>query len=106
LLCRYLLGVHDPSTNTLTLSPSPTYLLAHQVKRLKGLNPLKADEAATRIEDRNKLGEAFGTKKAKSRIKTVERNKTDTAGMEHMRTHLEESIQEGAKDLPSMGESP
>ncbi|KAL7411735.1 RNA polymerase I associated factor, A49-like protein [Mrakia frigida] len=101
--CRYLLGVHDPSTNTLTLAPTPAYLLSHSVKRLKDLKPMENpdEENANRIEARNKLGEAFGTKKSKSRIKTAERNKIDTAGMEGMRNQLEESILVAGKDLPS-----
>lgn len=106
LLQSYLLGVHDPSTNTLTLAPTPAYLLSHSVKRLKDLKPMENpdEENANRIEARNKLGEAFGTKKSKSRIKTAERNKIDTAGMEGMRNQLEESILVAGKDLPSQGE--
>jgi DNA-directed RNA polymerase I subunit RPA49 len=62
------------------------------------------DDNANRLEARNKLGEAFGTKKAKSRIKTVERNKIDISGMEGMRSQLEESILVAGKDLPSQGQ--
>lgn len=104
LRISYLIGIHDPATNTLTITPSPTYVLAHAVKALAN-EPSLESSTSTNMDKRNKLGEAFGTKKAKSRIKTVERNKIDVAGMESVRSHIEQSITEGGKSLPTQGSS-
>ncbi|CED85388.1 RNA polymerase I 49 kDa subunit [Phaffia rhodozyma] len=98
--CKYLIGIHDPSTSTLTLAPTPTYLLAHSVKRLKQLDSSESTSANFK-DQRNKLGEAFGTKKAKSRIKAVERNLIDTSQMEDVRVLLQDSIQQSGAALPT-----
>lgn len=46
-------------------------------------------------EKRNALGETFGTKKAKSQIRSDERNKVDVVAMEGIKGHLMDSIAEG-----------
>lgn len=98
-----MLAVHDPATGSVTLAPAPTYLIGHEVKRLKQLESLNFDRDAQHRAARDKLGEAFGTKKIKSRIRTAERNKIDTEGMESIRTHLEDSITAGGVSLPTQG---
>jgi DNA-directed RNA polymerase I subunit RPA49 len=51
-----------------------------------------ANRAAEYRARRNDLGEAFGTRKAKTQIKADERNKVDIGAMEGVRGHLMESI--------------
>lgn len=58
-----------------------------------------------RLLMRNELGEAFGTRKAKSRIKAVERNKVDAAAHEGVKDHLMSGIEEAAKVMPSVDPS-
>jgi DNA-directed RNA polymerase I subunit RPA49 len=65
-MIRYLPGLYDPETNTLTLTPAPLYLMSHR--------------------------EAFGTRKAKSQIKAQERGKVNAAAMESVKDHLMDSI--------------
>lgn len=48
-------------------------------------------------EQRNTLGETFGTKKAKSQIRADERNKVDVVAMESIKGHLIDTIAEGEK---------
>lgn len=92
---RYLPGIYDPDTNTLTLTLAPLYLMSHRAKRLKTI-PLPSQAAATDAAQyrakRNDLGEAFGTRKAKSQIRAAERGKVNAAAMEGVRDHLMESI--------------
>jgi DNA-directed RNA polymerase I subunit RPA49 len=92
---RYLPGLYDPETNTLTLTPAPLYLMSHRAKRLK-MAPLSStatpDASAEWRIKRNDLGEAFGTRKAKSQIKAQERGKVNAAAMEGVKDHLMESI--------------
>lgn len=97
-----MLALHDPSSSTVTLVPAPTYLMSHTVKRLKSLSTAPLNPAQTsNMEARNKLGEAFGTRKAKSQIKTVERNKVDVEGMEGVRELMQEGIDSVGAVLPS-----
>jgi hypothetical protein len=105
-LRRYVLALHDPSTSTVTLVPAPTYLMAHTVKRLKRAPTAPLIPAqTTNMEARNKLGEAFGTRKAKTQIKTAERNKVDVEGMEGVRELMQEGIESGGAVLPTKGPS-
>lgn len=53
-----------------------------------------ADAKALWREKRNDLGEAFGTRKAKTQIKAEERNKVDVGAMQGVKGHLMESIGE------------
>jgi hypothetical protein len=92
---RYLPALYDPETNTLTITPAPLYLMSHRAKRLK-MAPLPSEaskeaEMNWRIK-RNDLGEAFGTRKAKSQIKAQERGKVNAAAMEGVKDHLMDSI--------------
>lgn len=96
LKIRYLPALYNPKTKTLHLpSTSPLYLVSHAAKRLKTL-PLSS--TSSKLPDyrakRNDLGEAFGTRKAKSQIKADERNKVDVSAMESVRGHFMESIGE------------
>ncbi|WVQ78208.1 hypothetical protein IAT38_000291 [Cryptococcus sp. DSM 104549] len=96
--CQYLPAIYDPSTQTLHVHPSaPLYLLAHRVKRLRqaplSQTPSEAAKAQWR-KQRNDLGEAFGTRKAKAQISAEARNKVDAGAMEHVKGHLMDSIGE------------
>jgi DNA-directed RNA polymerase I subunit RPA49 len=108
-LPRYLPALYDPTTNSLVVHPStPTYIMAQRVKRLKAL-PSMDPSGITSYEDsvkrRTALGEAFGTKKAQSRIRAVERNKVNAVAQEKSRDHLMQSIGEVNEKLPMTGET-
>ena len=53
---------------------------------------------------RDQLGETFGTRKAKSRIKAVERNKVDAEAQAGVKDHLLSSIEVAAQNIPTAGE--
>ncbi|WVQ71488.1 hypothetical protein IAR50_001026 [Cryptococcus sp. DSM 104548] len=100
--CQYLPAVYDPSTKTLHVHPStPLYLFAHRVKRLRtapvSAPPAQAAKAQWR-QERNDLGEAFGTRKAKAQIKSEERNKVNADAMKDAKGHLMETIGELQKE--------
>lgn len=50
---------------------------------------------------RDQLGETFGTRKAKSRIKAVERNKVDAEAQAGVKDHLLSSIGIAAQNIPT-----
>lgn len=104
-LChRYLPAIYDPSTQQIIVQPAiPTYVLAQRVKRTK----LSITHVTSRENDlshmakRDVLGEAFGTRKAKSRIRANERNKVDATGQDSVRDHLMVAIEEAARSAAS-----
>lgn len=77
----------------------PTYVLAQRVKRTKISNMhIKSRESdVSHMAKRDVLGEAFGTRKAKSRIRANERNKVDATAQESARDHLMVTIEEAAR---------
>jgi DNA-directed RNA polymerase I subunit RPA49 len=75
--------------------------MSHRAKRLKAM-PLpsqiaKAEQAEYRAR-RNDLGEAFGTRKAKSQIRAAERGKVNATAMEGVREHLMDSVEVAEED--------
>ncbi|KAF8599911.1 RNA polymerase I associated factor A49-like protein [Ceratobasidium sp. AG-I] len=98
--CQYLLAVHDRKTNTVTFRPAPLYDLTRTVKALKNLEPQAVSQAA-RVQARNVLGEAFGTKKAKAAIRAAERNRVDVTAMKDVQDFVVESVRGGTSALPT-----
>ena len=95
LISRYVPALYDPSSSTMHIYPSaPLYLLSHRAKRTKQLAADPSKSTQEWREKRNNLGDAFGTKKAKSAIRAEERNKLDAGGMQSVKGHLMESIGE------------
>ena len=70
--------------------------MSHRAKRLKTL-PLSSQAGAAAQAEyrarRNDLGEAFGTRKAKSQIRAAERGKVNAAAMEGVKEHLLDSVE-------------
>ena len=98
----YMIGVHDKRTNITTLRPAPLHVLARQVKALKNLKPIEVS-AEERMAQRNNLGEAFGTKKAKAAIRARERNRVDIDAMKDVAGHLQDTIMANTDTLPTAG---
>ncbi|KAI0742841.1 RNA polymerase I associated factor, A49-like protein [Daedaleopsis nitida] len=102
--CSYIVGVHDKRTNTTTIRPVPLHVLARQVKALKNLKPIEVS-TEERMELRNNLGEAFGTKKAKAAIRARERNRVDIDAMKDVAGHLQDTIMQNTDTLPTAEEA-
>lgn len=105
--CAYVAALYDPETKSVHIAPTPLYLLAHRVKRMRA-EENKAEPTQTQWKaKRNDLGETFGTRKAKSQIKAEERNKVDVSAMAGVRGSLIQSIGGvAAKDEGEFGERP
>lgn len=103
--CQYLPALYDPSTQSLVVAPSaPTYIMVQRVKRLKSMGHQTthpSNPAEQRMLMRDQLGETFGTRKAKNRIKAVERNKVDAQAQAGVKDHLLSSIESASLNIPS-----
>ncbi|KAI9058825.1 RNA polymerase I associated factor A49-like protein [Trametes sanguinea] len=102
--CSYMVGVHDKRTNTTTLRPVPLHILTRQVKALKNLRPIEVS-TEERMQQRNNLGETFGTKKAKAAIRARERNRVDIDAMKNVAGHLQDTIMQNTESLPTADEA-
>ena len=69
---------------------------------MKNLKPIEMS-AEERVKQRNILGETFGTKKAKARIRAEERNRVDIDAMKGVAGHLQDRIQDNTSSLPTQG---
>ncbi|KAI8990415.1 RNA polymerase I associated factor A49-like protein [Trametes punicea] len=102
--CSYMIGVHDRRTNTTTLRPVPLHILTRQVKALKNLRPIEVS-TEERMQQRNNLGETFGTKKAQAAIRARERNRVDIDAMKNVAGHLQDTIMQNTESLPTAEEA-
>ncbi|KAM0748695.1 RNA polymerase I associated factor, A49-like protein [Meredithblackwellia eburnea MCA 4105] len=101
---EYMLGVHDPRTNTLTLHPAPLHTFQPTVKATKGLHST-SNANSLFIQQKAALGTAFGTKKAIRAINAQARNKLDATsfGSEGgLESFLTQSIASTTELLPTL----
>lgn len=97
--------MHNRRTHTTVFRPAPLHVINQQVKALKNLAPIQVTDEERNLL-RNKLGEAFGTKKAKAAIRAQERNRVDIDAMKGVTAHLQETIMENTGSLPTLGAFP
>lgn len=100
---RYMLGVHNPRTNSLTLHAAPVHSIATNVQSLKAKPSLISSGALASIQ-RAALGQAFGTRKAIRAQNAEVRNKLnqDSYGTNaQIGTLLQASIAINASSLPT-----
>lgn len=101
-----MLGVHDPSKNTLTLHAAPLHSFAPSVKSLKNLSSTQsaADQFSAQ---RAALGATFGTKKAQRQLNAQERNKLHSesygtgVASASLQSLLQSSIAASSSTLPT-----
>ncbi|CEQ42677.1 SPOSA6832_04521 [Sporobolomyces salmonicolor] len=106
---RYMIGVHNPRTNTLTLHAAPLHTFTPTPKSLKPTaESLEASRTASLISaQRALLGSTFGTKKAIRALNAQQRNKLNSesfgtgAVSAGLQSHLQASIQASSASLPN-----
>lgn len=98
----YCLASYDPETNSVELYPSSLVNMAGVVKAKKMVEGPAVKQANVRnVLQRNALGEAFGTKKAKKAITEMERNRIDAEKLEDLEVAIVDTVQESTENLPS-----
>lgn len=99
-----MLAVYNKQTKSAQLVPAPVHIIAPTLKRLKHLNTVPTpDEAESRAVQRNVLGTAFGTKKAKANIRAAERARIDVsaADLQAYQPELQASLDDVLANLPT-----
>lgn len=100
---RYMLAVYNKATQTAQLVPAPVHIVAPTLKRLKHLNTVSQPaDAESRMVQRNALGTAFGSKKAKANIRAAERSKIDvgSADLQAYQPELQANLDDVLGKLP------
>ncbi|GAA5903096.1 DNA-directed RNA polymerase I subunit RPA49 [Sporobolomyces salmoneus] len=107
---EYMIGVHNPRTNTLTLHSSPLHLFTPSIKSLKPTPESLAsrDHQSLMTAQRALLGSTFGTKKAIRALNAQQRNKLNQesfgtgSSSKLLQQHLQSSIQQSSAHLPTV----
>lgn len=98
----YTLAVYDPVSKTVELFEAPMLkgkVISKSKRAYKG--PKIKQLGLRNVEQRNALGEAFGTKKAKSAISSLERNRIDSDKLQDVQIDIVDSVKESTQALPS-----
>ncbi|KAF8939235.1 RNA polymerase I associated factor, A49-like protein [Dissophora ornata] len=98
--CRYVIAIRDKETDKITFKDAPVIAVNRTIKSLKNAK-LHASAKEQFIQAKNSLGEAFGTKKIKQQIKSVERNAVNVSTLDSVAGILHDSISAKTSALPS-----
>ncbi|KAK9728792.1 DNA-directed RNA polymerase I subunit rpa49, variant 2 [Basidiobolus ranarum] len=74
--------------------------MTRQVKALKHLQAQQSDSNQA-MAALNALGEAFGSKKRKAKIRAVERNRVDVDNLKDAASYIQDNLEEHASSLPT-----
>ncbi|KAG0325158.1 DNA-directed RNA polymerase I subunit rpa49 [Dissophora globulifera] len=98
--CRYVIAIRDKETDTVTFKDAPVIAVNRTIKSLKAAK-LHVSSREQFTQAKNTLGEAFGTKKIKQQIKSVERNAVNVSALDSVAGILRDSISAKTSALPS-----
>ncbi|CCE87107.1 Piso0_005646 [Millerozyma farinosa CBS 7064] len=101
----YYVAVYDPLQKCVDLHKAPFMLGRVMAKSRKTFRGPKVKQQGIRnVEQRNALGQEFGTKKAKAAISSLERNRIDTDKLQDIELDIIDNVKETTSDLPSRNE--
>lgn len=100
---RYCLIVKDSDTGKLEILETPLFEVKPFVKKLRerDLESTIRQSGVKNAQMRTALGEAFGTKKAKTAISDVVRNRLEADMLEGLETAIVDNVQDRTQHLPS-----
>ncbi|KAF9432852.1 DNA-directed RNA polymerase I subunit rpa49 [Entomortierella beljakovae] len=99
--CRYVIAIRDKKTNKVTFKDAPVVAINRTIKSLKNAKHSSSSSRDQFMQAKNALGEAFGTKKIKQQIKSVERNAVNVSTLDSVASILHDSIAAKTSALPS-----
>ncbi|KAG0005177.1 DNA-directed RNA polymerase I subunit rpa49 [Entomortierella chlamydospora] len=101
--CRYVIAIHNKETDKVIFKDAPVIAINRTIKSLKKAK-LHASSHDQFLQAKNALGEAFGTKKIKQQIKSVERNAVNVSTLDSVASILHDSIAAKTSALPPKAE--
>ena len=102
---EYAIAVYDPVKKSVELYKAPVLLGTITSKAHKSIRGPKVRQTNVRFNvQRNALGEAFGTKKAKKAISDLERNRIDAEKLADSQADIIDSVKTSTVSLPTRKE--
>lgn len=101
----YIVALYDPVNKSVDLYNAPFIngrVLARSKRSYKG--PAVKNAGSRNMDQRNALGEAFGTKKAKLAIVSFEKNRIDLDKLQDVETDIVDSLSKATAELPTRKE--
>ncbi|KHC39189.1 DNA-directed RNA polymerase I subunit RPA49 [Candida albicans P76067] len=99
---EYVVAVFDPNSKSVELYKTPYISTKVTAKKNRVYKGPKVKSAGIRnVTQRNALGEAFGTKKAKSAITNLEKNRIDSEKLQDIEMDIVDTVKESTRDLPA-----
>jgi HEPN domain-containing protein len=102
-ICKYIVGVYNKDDNTVVLRNAPFYNVTRKVKSIESLK-LPKFKLEKSLAARNELGQTFGTKKIKQKIRNIERNRVKVESLSDVVSHIHNTIEEKSSIIPSKDE--
>ncbi|KAG4097982.1 RNA polymerase I associated factor, A49-like protein [Neocallimastix lanati (nom. inval.)] len=102
-ICKYVVGVFNKDDNTVILRSAPFYNVTRRVKSVETLK-LPKFKLEKSLAARNELGQTFGTKKIKQKIRNIERNRVNVESLSDVVSHIHSTIEEKSSIIPSKDE--
>jgi len=102
-ICKYIVGVFNKDDNTVVLRSAPFYNVTRKVKSVESLK-LPKFKLEKSLAARNELGQTFGTKKIKQKIRNIERNRVKIESLSNVVSHIHSTIEEKSSIIPSKDE--
>lgn len=100
---NYCIAVYNEKTNSIDLYPSSLIPITNVVKSKKMVKgPAIKQQNVQNIVQRSTLGEAFGTKKAKKALQSLEKNRIDADKLVSMENSIVDSVKTNTENLPSL----
>ncbi|CUM68242.1 uncharacterized protein PRCAT00005963001 [Priceomyces carsonii] len=102
---EYFVAIYDPVHKSVDLQKAPFvrgHILSKSKRSYKG--PAVKQAGIKNYLQRNALGEAFGTKKARAAITNIERNRIDSEKLQDAELDIVENVKESTQDIPTGAE--
>jgi DNA-directed RNA polymerase I subunit RPA49 len=101
----YCLAAYDAETNSIELVPATLVTISSVIKSKKYAEGPSVRQANVRnVIQRNTLGEAFGTKRAKKAITDLERNRIDAEKLQDLEMAIVDTVKTSTESLPTVEE--
>lgn len=102
---EYAVAVYDPTSKSLDIFKAPVLVgsVSSKAHKIAKGPKIKQNNVRANIQ-RNALGEAFGTKKAKKAITDLERNRIDADKLAGVQTDIIDAVKTGTQSLPTREE--
>ncbi|KAL7749314.1 DNA-directed RNA polymerase I subunit rpa49 [Sorochytrium milnesiophthora] len=100
LHCQYVVGLLDSESGELRLKEVPIMSVTRHIKGAQDRTAVVVDKSKY-LQSKNALGETFGTKKIKTQIRAIEKNRINSGALGDASSTIQESVDSVAANMPT-----